>query len=378
MAKNKKIARNKVKGSGNVFKKGALCALLGTAMISGGLLVGCDSETGSIQAPAGTSFYYGATNPNKLDNPGKVGDFYIETDDGDVWQLGEEGWIHISNIKGPQGEVGPQGPQGEQGIQGTQGVGISSISTKSFCDADENMYMEITFTYSDGRSEVERVYLGHTIYVGSEMTLEKAVEAVADGGTIELTTDVQLEDQIVINKNVEIDLAGHVITNDEGVDIKDIENNKLSLISVRGGAELIISNETGTPNIAGIYAKRFDCYAIDVQEGSKCTINGGYIVGNGSAVYVQEGELIVNNGCFMVRAPQDPNELDYSKFTLDCFDENYLNETAKIVVNGGEFVNFNPSNNLSEGENTNYLSAGKTVSIDDTDSEIVVYTVVSQ
>ena len=415
MAKNKKFAKNKGKVPFNVLKKGALCALLGTAMISGGLLVGCDSETGSVQAPAGTSFYYGVASPNKLDNPGKVGDFYIETDDGNVWQLSEEGWIHISNIRGPQGAVGPQGPQGEkgekgdqgiqgeqgiqgdqgiqgekgdkgdqgiqgekgdkgdQGIQGDQGVGIVSVSTKSFSDADENVYMDITFHYSNNTTTTERVYLGHTIYVGSEMTFEKALEVVSEGGEIMLTKDIVLDKQIDISKKVEINLAGKKISNTE--DLWNEDNGKWSLLSVVDGGELIVSDSSEDQE--GIMmAKENDCYAIDVREGGKCTIESGTFVGNVSAVYVYEGDLVINGGAFAIQQLA-PSTKD-SRYTINCWDANYTNDTSNVVINGGYFVNFNPANNLSEGANTNYVSNDKIVVDYEAEQGIKVYQVVEK
>ena len=104
MAKKEKFAKNKNgKVPFAVLRKGALCALLGTTVLAGGALVGCDE--GSFSGPPGAKFYYGAEQPDATKNPGKNGDFYIETADGDVWQYqGNDGWIYLTNIRGPQGE----------------------------------------------------------------------------------------------------------------------------------------------------------------------------------------------------------------------------------------------------------------------------------
>jgi hypothetical protein len=47
------------------------------------------------------------------------------------------------------------------------------------------------------------------------------------------------------------------------------------------------------------------------------------------------------------------------RFTLNCYDENYQANPRKanIVVTGGSFVNFDPSLNLAEGEDTNFVPA---------------------
>ena len=45
-------------------------------------------------------------------------------------------------------------------------------------------------------------------------------------------------------------------------------------------------------------------------------------------------------------------------FVLNCYDANRKSGTAKIIVTGGTFVNFDPSNCKAEGENTNFVADG--------------------
>ena len=416
MAKKEEFSKNKKNLPFAVLRKGAVCALVGASALAGGLLVGCDE--GSVQGPAGVNFYYGVEAPNEINKEGKVGDFYIETDDGDVWQLTAEGWKEVSNIKGPQGDpgetptisisqdgywvingiksnikaegqdaeapeitIGQNGnweidgqdtgvkAQGEKGDPGEQGVSVVNVTLQPYADRDGNTYMDYTFHYSNDTTTTERVYTGSTIYVGEEMTLEKALEVVAIGGTVELKTDIELEKVLVVNKKATIDLAGHYIYNEKTPLWNDTaELNDWSLISVREGGDLTIEDsgvlveyqgEDGTETYTeygGLYAMEDDCYAIDVQEGAKCTINGGeetIFAGNISAVYVHTGELVVNGGCFMIQQ-LDPNTKD-ERFTLNCFNENYKNGTAKITVNGGMYLNFDPT---KAGDDGDYLSDG--------------------
>ena len=60
-------------------------------------------------------------------------------------------------------------------------------------------------------------------------------------------------------------------------------------------------------------------YGINVRKGAAVTINDGYYYGGGTAVQVQEGTLIIN---------------------------------------GGTFVNFDPSNCTAEGAGTNFVADG--------------------
>ena len=389
MAK-KEFAKNE-KRVPKILRKGALCALVGTTALAGGVLAGCDT-TGAFNAPAGVGFYYGTETPNTIDNPGKVGDFYIETDVGDVWQLSEDGWKVVSNIKGPQGNKGnkgdkgdqgiqgeqgeqgiqgEQGEQGEQGIQGEQGVGLVNVTIAYGFDRDGNGYLDYTFHYSNDTTTTERVYSSPVIYVGTEMTLENALEVVGVGGTIALKNDIVLDSVVTVNKRCTLDLAGRTISNVE--DIWDNSNGDWSLISVREGGELTIT-DTGIPfdpngswdpeqqEAEGtIMAKAYDCYAADVKDGGKLIVDGGVLVGNISSVYVYEGELIVNDGTFAIQQLSEPWNGGDERFTLNCFDENYKNGTAKITVNGGYFINYNPAKNAAEGVNTNFVSNGNMV-----------------
>lgn len=450
MAKKEEFAKNKKNLPYAVLRKGAVCALVGASALAGGLLVGCDE--GSVQGPAGVNFYYGVEAPNEINKEGKVGDFYIETDDGNVWQLTAEGWVEISNIKGPQGDpgetptisisqdgywvingiksnikaegqdaeaptieinqdgywvingqptnkkasgedaeapeitIGQNGnweidgqdtgvkAQGEKGDPGEQGVSVVNVTLQPYADRDGNTYMDYTFHYSNDTTTTERVYTGSTIYVGEEMTLEKALEVVAIGGTVELKTDIELEKVLVVNKKATIDLAGHYIYNEKTPLWNDTaELNDWSLISVREGGDLTIEDsgvlvedqgEYGTETYTeygGLVAMENDCYAIDIQEGAKCTINGSgdsfdtmstVFAGNISAVYVHTGELVVNSGMFLVQQ-LDQNTGD-ERFTLNCYNENYKNGTAKITVNGGMFLNCDPA---KAGDDGNYVSS---------------------
>ena len=46
---------------------------------------------------------------------GDIGDLYLDTNTGDVYEKTADGWVKISNVKGPAGPSGPQGPKGTDG-----------------------------------------------------------------------------------------------------------------------------------------------------------------------------------------------------------------------------------------------------------------------
>ncbi len=121
--------------------------------------------------------------------------------------------------------------------------------------------------------------------------------------------------------------------------------------SENGGINCIDKKDPDASYIGGPYVAH-------ITDGATVTVNGGSYYGGGTTFNVQQGTLIVNGGFFQV-AP-DIGTHDY-RYLLNCIDENYQNGTAQIIVKGGTFVNFDPSNNTAEGSGTNFVADGYTV-----------------
>ncbi len=47
-----------------------------------------------------------------------------------------------------------------------------------------------------------------------------------------------------------------------------------------------------------------------------------------------------------------------TNYLINCLDANYKNGTAKVIITGGTFVDFDPANNRAEGVGTNFVAAG--------------------
>ena len=112
---------------------------------------------------------------------------------------------------------------------------------------------------------------------------------------------------------------------------------------------------------------------------SKVIINGGDFYAVTHVLYCQKGTIEVNGGTFrMINTEKTEDNLDPNgnwKFLLNCHDADYTAGTAKIIVKGGKFYNFDPSNNYAEGPNTNFVAEGYKV-ISSTVGEDTVYEVV--
>ena len=116
-------------------------------------------------------------------------------------------------------------------------------------------------------------------------------------------------------------------------------------------------------------------YGINARKGAAVTINDDYYYGGGTAVQVQEGTLVINGGTFACEPFGDPYGYN---FLINCVDSAYKNGTAKVIIQGGMFINFDPSNNSAEGAGTNFVADGyKVVPQTQTNGDIW-YTVVAE
>lgn len=174
-------------------------------------------------------------------------------------------------------------------------------------------------------------------------------EAVAVGGEVKLLKDADISETVIVTKAIKLDLNGKAIRNTN--DLWEKRTDDWSLISVRAGGDLTITGD-GT-----LKAKENDCYAVDVQDGAKLTIENGTFVGNVHAVYVYQGELTVKGGAYSIQQKY-PDAAKADEFVLNCYDEHRTEGTAKITVTGGTFEKFNPANCAAEGAGTNFVAAG--------------------
>ena len=223
-------------------------------------------------------------------------------------------------------------------------------------DSEDTWYTVVPLTAENSAAEVNGVYYEN---------LTDAI-AAADGGTVTMLKDAVFTDTCIVTGTVTLDMNGHTISNTS--DIWDQDAGKWSLISVRDDGDLTIAGN-GT-----LSTLKNDIYAVDVYDDtSRCTIESGTFIGNVHAVYVRDGELTVNGGHFSVQQKYSQEQPD--EFVLNCYDANYKARTARITVTGGTFENFDPADCEAEGEDTNFVANGYTVTYEEI-GENTWYTVV--
>ena len=195
-------------------------------------------------------------------------------------------------------------------------------------------------------------------------------EALTNGGVVAVTEDIQtnnIEDtaaaRIVISQPTTLNLEKKIITLD------NMGNNNTNFCALIVDADTTINaGENG-----GIDTGVNGGYGINVREGATVTINDGYYYGGGTAVQVQEGTLVINGGTFACEPYSNPT-YGYN-FLINCVDSAYKNGTAKAIIQGGTFINFDPSNCTAEGAHTNFVADGYKV-VSETHGTDTWYTVV--
>ena len=177
--------------------------------------------------------------------------------------------------------------------------------------------------------------------------------ALNNGGTISVTKDIKTNNsedsavaRMVISNPTTLNLDKKIISPD------NMGNNSKNFVALYVEANTTIN---ATKN-GGIDTGNNGGYGINVMNGATLTINGGYYYGGGTAVQVQEGTRIINDGTFACE-PYDNPTYGYN-FQINCIDSAYKNGAAKVIIKGGTFINFDPSNNTAEGAGTNFVADG--------------------
>ena len=245
----------------------------------------------------------------------------------------------------------------------------SYIATEIKAVDDDDITVGVQYTCYAGDHFYIELNDNAAARVGSDYYVDVAnALSAANNATVTMLKDAVFTDTCIVTGTVKLDMNGHTISNTEAIWVDTAEVDRWSLISVRGNGNLTI---TGNGTLS---TKENDIYAVDVYDAaSSCTIESGTFIGNIHAVYVFNGSLTVNGGTYSIQQLYGDTSKAY-EFVLNCYDDNREAGTAKITVNGGTFENFNPADCEAEGEGTNFVAKGYTVT-PQTDGNDIWYTV---
>ena len=172
---------------------------------------------------------------------------------------------------------------------------------------------------------------------------------------VTLGADYAPAETVVIESGVKtLDLNGKAVTAPVFVDESDNSTNSYGLW-VKGG-EMTINGE-------GEVVAQDAEYSMAVwANGGKVVINGGTFRNGGDTcdlVYASNGGHVeIYGGEFIPKGPSS-GEVPGTKNPYPALNiKDRDRENSSIVVYGGRFHNFNPADNMSEGEHTNFVAEG--------------------
>lgn len=221
----------------------------------------------------------------------------------------------------------------------------------------------------------------------SDINYSELLFAARVGGSVVLEDNVALDGTLNVQKDCIIDLGGNELS------IKPNEN----VVTINGAGSVTFKNGsiTGHEEVgnegkgtAGIIIKGTEAthltlenVTISANQGlwlnnanSSAVIKSGNYTTNadGQAVYVEKGKVTIEGGTFGTKG----ENIDFLINIEDSY-RRPLNDVREVLlVKGGTFINFDPSNNTSEGPNTNFVADGYKVVVSNDDEGNTLYTVV--
>ncbi len=183
--------------------------------------------------------------------------------------------------------------------------------------------------------------------------------AITKGGNVKLLSDITTDatktaaaDRLYVKKNCILDLNGHSIT--FPYELEPTDNFAGFFVN---GATMTVkdTSEEQTGKIQTGDQDNMGVYLFNVIGGGTLILESGNYFGGGTVAQAQKGNVYVKGGNYAVKAFQAPYG---SQFLLNCYDANRQAGTATIVVTGGSFEKFNPTDCQAEGEGTSFVAAG--------------------
>lgn len=213
-----------------------------------------------------------------------------------------------------------------------------------------------TFIIKGDDNAVIPTGLGNKFKVVSAAEYE-LISKFKQGGTqtITMTQDVELTEPLTLTEGtVTLNMNGHKLTAPKSDAIVVTGENTQLTITGNGtvqvlkgangcavwahhGGKVIIENGTFSTN--------------DDADGNRCDC-----IYAGSSKDSSAGTIIINGGTFKY----DGDSAEGHKYLLNLKD----NTTSDIIVKGGKFYNFNPSNNAAENPSKNFVASGYVSEVD--------------
>ena len=187
-------------------------------------------------------------------------------------------------------------------------------------------------------------------------SLSDAVKAAADGDYLTVLKDFTIDeskttaaDRIVITKKITIDFGEYTMS------VPGSLEPTANWAALFVDADTTLKATTGGIDCLDKEDDKCGVYAVNVRNNAKLTVDSGSYHGGGTIIQAQLGTVEIKGGTFTLTPFEDPYG---SSFALNCVDAAYTEGDASFSITGGTFVGFDPQDNASEGDHTDYTAAG--------------------
>ena len=180
-------------------------------------------------------------------------------------------------------------------------------------------------------------------------TLKEAIDNAEAGQTVTLIADVNTpETTYVVSKDLTIDLNGKTVTGYGYDGVFQIDGANAKVLIKNGNVVAVEKTGSAGKYAMAVWACAENCEVTleDLTVTQDITHTDDKQM---DMIYTSKGKIIINSGSFTSGTPA---------WTLNCKDSAFKDGSAKIIVNGGEFVGFDPRNNKAEGTGTSFVADG--------------------
>lgn len=186
---------------------------------------------------------------------------------------------------------------------------------------------------------------------------------MGNNGIVKLSEDVstgRFGPGIMASNKVTLDINGHSLT------FPNLSSSQAGIMA-RGTQEITIKGKGTIDSGTGMAVMCNGKDAVINLTGSTTVYTANRP--GAELIYCYQGTINITNGTFRNST---------SPYLLNCYDANYKNGTAQIIVTGGKFYDFDPSNCISEGTPTSFVPEGYAVTsavVVEDEEQHTVYTV---
>ena len=165
-------------------------------------------------------------------------------------------------------------------------------------------------------------------------TLKEAIANAEAGQTVTLIEDVNTpETTYVVSKDLTIDLNGKTVTGSGYDGVFQIDGKDVKVLIENGNVVAVEQSGTAGKYAMAVWACAENCEVTlqNLKVTQKITHTDDKQM---DMIYTSKGTIIIDSGFFESGTPA---------WTLNCKDSAYKDGSAKIIVNGGTFVGFDPN-----------------------------------